>query len=209
MAFDYKEPATESTVEVKINKSRFLGHVRICRTEDAVRRNLREICDLHRQATHNCWAYRVGDEAFKEYFSDDGEPAGTAGKPILGAILRQELTNSLVVVTRYFGGVKLGVRGLIEAYGSTASEALAASGVVERLIKKSYHVVAPYDRIKPLSRMLLSLGAVEEEIRFEYGEHVDLFCSLPRSSAEPFETALEELLQTSRLFSWAVVQEKI
>nr|HPR89953.1 YigZ family protein [Synergistaceae bacterium] len=126
MQVDYKEPASETTVEVKINKSRFLGHVRICRSEEEVRMKLKEVCDLHKQATHNCWAYRIGEESYREYFSDDGEPAGTAGKPILGAISRLDLTNALIVVTRYFGGIKLGVRGLIEAYGSTATNALNA-----------------------------------------------------------------------------------
>lgn len=170
MHIDYKEPASESVVEVKINKSRFLGHVRICKSEDEVRMKIKELSDLHKQATHNCWAYRIGEESYREYFSDDGEPAGTAGKPILGAITRLDLTNTLIIVTRYFGGIKLGVRGLIEAYGSTATAALQTSGIVERMIKKQYHVVVPYDMVKTLHRLIFSLGAVEEDVLFDYEE---------------------------------------
>lgn len=163
---------------------------------------LREVCDLHKQATHNCWAYRVGEDSCREYFSDGGEPAGTAGKPILGAIVRFDLTNTLIVVTRYFGGIKLGVRGLIEAYGSTATEALNASGVAERTIKNMYQVIAPYDMVKTLRRLALSHGAAEEDIQFEYGEQVGIVCSVPRSSESQFESTLEELLNMGRIISW-------
>ena len=206
MQVDYKEPASETTVEVKINKSRFLGHVRICRSEEEVRMKLKEVCDLHKQATHNCWAYRIGEDSYREYFSDDGEPAGTAGKPILGAISRLDLTNALIVVTRYFGGIKLGVRGLIEAYGSTATNALNASGVTECTIKSQYQIVAPYDMVKTLHRLLFSLGAVEKDVLFDYGERVSILCSLPRSSGKDFESALDELLNMSRIHSWNGVQ---
>jgi putative IMPACT (imprinted ancient) family translation regulator len=96
-----------------------------------------------------------------EYYSDDGEPAGTAGKPILGSISRQNLTNTLVVVTRYFGGIKLGVRGLIEAYGSTATEAIRMSGIVQRIVKFTYKIVTSYERIKSLNRLISQLGATE------------------------------------------------
>ena len=206
MQVDYKEPTSESVVEVKINKSKFLGHVRICKSEDEVRMKLKEVCDLHKQATHNCWAYRIGEESYREYFSDDGEPAGTAGKPILGAIARLDLTNTLIVVTRYFGGIKLGVRGLIEAYGSTATEALNASRVVERTIKMRYQVVVPYDMVKTLHRLVFSLGAVEEDVFFDYGERVSIDCLLPRSSGNNFETALEQLLNMGKIYSWNGVQ---
>ena len=202
MADEYKEPQVESSVEVKISKSRFLGQVRICRTEDEVRLKLKEVCDQHKQATHNCWAYRVGNEALREYFSDDGEPAGTAGKPILGAIARQGLTNTLLVVTRYFGGIKLGVRGLIEAYGSTASEVLRSSGILLCTIKKSYCLTVPYDMIKTLNHLIFSLGAMEEDVVSEYGERVNITCSLPRSSSCGFENTLNQMLSTARLFSW-------
>lgn len=206
MYVDYKEPASESVVEVKINKSRFLGHVRICKSEDEVRVKLKEVSDQHKQATHNCWAYRIGEESYREYFSDDGEPAGTAGKPILGAITRLDLTNTLIVVTRYFGGIKLGVRGLIEAYGSTATVALKTSGMAERTMKKRYHVIVPYDMVKTLQRLIFSLGAIEEDVLFDYGERVNIDCSVPRSSGNDFEIALEEFLNMGRILSWNCVQ---
>ncbi len=205
MVDTYIEPGFESFFEIKISKSRFLAHVKICKTEDEVRKQLKEICNIHRQANHNCWAYRIGAESVSEYFSDDGEPAGTAGKPILGAIARQDLTNTLVVVTRYFGGIKLGVRGLIEAYGTSASEALRLAGSVHCTVKATYTIVVPYGMIKTLQRLFASVGAIDEDISWQYGEKVDIVCSLPRVFSTELEMILMEMINTGRLYSWEKV----
>jgi len=128
----YRQPAAELSNEIKIEKSRFIASIKICISEEEAREKLKAVSEEHRQASHNCWAYRIGTEKVREYFSDDGEPAGTAGKPILGALHMYDVTNTLLVVTRYFGGKKLGVRGLIEAYGTSASELLSMTGIVEK-----------------------------------------------------------------------------
>ncbi len=206
--YDYVEPEREATAEVKISKSRFIGQVRICRNPDEARSKLRGINAVHRQATHNCWAYRIGlNEALEEYFSDDGEPSGTAGKPIAGAIARRGLTNTLVVVTRYFGGVKLGVRGLIEAYGSTATAALSAAGEAGRVLCKRYRVIAPYETVRTLERLVQGGGSGDGAADWSYGERVEVRCSIPCSESAAFEGSLEELLRMKAVFTWEIMEE--
>jgi uncharacterized YigZ family protein len=198
----YNEPAAETVTETKVQKSLFIAHVCICSDEAEARERIRSISSDHRQANHNCWAYRVGSLKCEEYFSDDGEPAGTAGKPILGAILRQELTNVLVVVTRYFGGIKLGVRGLIEAYGNAASEGLLASGKVLRRVRTSYEIRMPYDMAKLMDRLLDSCDTGGEFRTSEYGEYIRVRCAVPLDLAPRVEETLEEWKNTGRIRGW-------
>ncbi len=205
---DYKEPLREGISELKISKSRFIGNVRIVRSREAMRCFLKEISDQHKQATHNCWAYRIGATSVEEHYSDDGEPSGTAGKPILGAILRKDLTNTLVVVTRYYGGIKLGVRGLIEAYGSTASLVLESSGVIERAPSQDYVIRMHYDSIGLLSGIVRSFGVKENDVKFEYAQDVMMRFALPLAAAVDFEKILDELRQSSRVHNWGVCSEE-
>ena len=119
-----------STFEVNIKRSVFIGNATFCETEDEARAFIKEISNQYRDATHNCWAYRLslqGRELFN--FSDAGEPHGSAGRPILAAIDQLEITNVVVIVSRYFGGTKLGVRGLIDAYRDSAAGALMAGKI--------------------------------------------------------------------------------
>lgn len=201
----YNEPARESVAETKIQKSLFLAHVCICADEPQARERIRIISSEHRQANHNCWAYRVGSMKGDEYFSDDGEPAGTAGKPILGAILRQEVTNVLVVVTRYFGGIKLGVRGLIEAYGNAATEGLRTSGKVARRVRTSYEIQMPYDMAKLLDRLLDSSDTGGEFRTTEYGAGVTVRCAVPLDCTVRVEETLEEWKNSRRITGWTKI----
>ena len=107
---------SQHSFEQKIQKSTFIGHLKHITDFDSAKHFIHEINDLHSQATHNCYAYIFGKNGETSFSSDAGEPSGTAGKPILNMLLRHEMTNAVIVITRYFGGVKLGVRGLIEAY---------------------------------------------------------------------------------------------
>lgn len=207
MRDEYIEPARETSVEVKISKARFIGRVIIAKSAEDARASLRQVSELHKQATHNCWAYRIGSAGSEEYYSDDGEPTGTAGKPILGAILKKELVNTLVVVTRYFGGIKLGVRGLIEAYASTASMALDAAGTIERIPVRSYRIRLVYDEMGLISRLTGSFGVSEDDLEFIFTEDVLLTCKLPLADAEKFEQALDEMLHTSRIMEWKAISD--
>lgn len=127
----YLTIAHPAVSELIIERSRFIGHCETAASENDAKAFVAKIRAEHSQASHNCYAYRIGSgDSPLEYYSDHGEPSGTAGKPILGAIQRLELTHVVVVVTRYFGGKKLGVRGLIEAYGQTATQVLQEAGIV-------------------------------------------------------------------------------
>lgn len=198
----YRQPAMESSREVKIEKSRFIASIKICSSEEEAREKLKAVSEEHRQATHNCWAYRIGTEKIREYFSDDGEPAGTAGKPILGALQMYDVTNTLLIVTRYFGGKKLGVRGLIEAYGTSASDLLGMTEIAEKRRSVRYVVVMPYDMIKLMERLLDSCDAPREEQVFEYASEVSVTCSVPEDMAPQFESTLEEWKNTGRIMEW-------
>jgi uncharacterized YigZ family protein len=170
----------EATVELKIERSQFIGHALEVDSEAAAREYIGAIQARHRQATHNCFAYRLGlGKEETVYFSDAGEPGGTAGRPILGAITCLELTNVAVVVTRYFGGKKLGVRGLIEAYGRIARLALEAGGKVERVFTREMEIDCSYAELDRLLYLLHSYGG--RVLDADYGASARLKVAVPRS----------------------------
>src|SRR5690625_2416674 len=125
----YMNHRTENT-EVIINKSRFIGYIKRTETEEEAKAFIAEIKAKHKDATHNCSAYIIGASALIQKADDDGEPSGTAGVPILEVLKRELMYNVTVVVTRYFGGIKLGAGGLIRAYSGAASEVVQSAGKV-------------------------------------------------------------------------------
>ena len=183
------EPARAAVVEIKERRSRFIASLDVAKSEDEAREFIRATSQNHAEANHNCWAYRVGSSGTVEYFSDAGEPSGTAGKPILGAILRADVVNAVVIVTRYFGGTKLGVRGLIEAYGKCASLALDAAGRKRRVRSRKAFVECSYEYAQAIIRQLMEIGIPEEGIAPEWGSCVRLVVEVPLAlagGAEPF-----------------------
>jgi uncharacterized YigZ family protein len=186
----YLEPKKGAAVELVIKRSRFIGHLEIARSTEDARRFIRTISKEHVNATHNCWAYRVGVDLLREHYSDAGEPSGTAGKPILGEIARAGLTNTAIVVTRYFGGVKLGVRGLIEAYSLSAKEAIKAAGTVKRIKSRKIKIEVPYDKQSLIYSRFRSMGVEESMWEARYGERVLLFGHIPLSLVKEAEEML-------------------
>lgn len=118
--------------EIVIKKSRFICTLARAATEDEARAAIETVRRRHWEANHNCSAYRVGPGGHHQRTSDDGEPSGTAGAPMLAVLTRRDLTDTVAVVTRYFGGILLGAGGLIRAYGQAVSDAIDAVGIVER-----------------------------------------------------------------------------
>ncbi|MCF0147728.1 MAG: YigZ family protein [Clostridium sp.] len=114
-------------------KSEFIGYAKRCETEEEAKAFVAEIKNMHKQATHNCYAYVIGENMGIQRYSDDGEPQGTAGIPILEVMKKSNITDCAVVVTRYFGGILLGAGGLTRAYTKGASVALKAGGIVEKV----------------------------------------------------------------------------
>jgi uncharacterized YigZ family protein len=129
-SFTYQTIAAAATSEFKDRSSKFLGYTFPVETIEDCKMFLKQIKELHPKATHHCFAYRLGKGNLVFRASDDGEPSGSAGKPILGAIDSLELTNTLAIVVRYYGGTMLGVPGLINAYKTTAKDALLLSEMI-------------------------------------------------------------------------------
>lgn len=141
--------------EVIIQKSRFIGYVERVETEQAAQEFIQTIKKKHYDATHNCSAYLIGDHDEIQKANDDGEPGGTAGIPMLEVLKKLHLKNIVVVVTRYFGGIKLGAGGLIRAYSTTTSETIKNIGIVKGSLMQGFSLEIEY----PL------LGKVENELR--------------------------------------------
>ncbi|MCL6590690.1 MAG: IMPACT family protein [Firmicutes bacterium] len=182
------------STELVIGRSRFIGHCREVGDEAAAREFIARIRAGHPQATHNCYAYRIGSgNGVLEYYNDHGEPSGTAGKPILGAIQRLKLTNVAVVVTRYFGGKKLGVRGLIEAYGAAATLVLETAGTVIRIPRFEVKFCCGYPEQAQIFYRLQQLEA--EVVKTEYGELVAVEVSIPEAKRGLWEDLQKEFPQ--------------
>ncbi len=153
--------------EIKVKGSRFIGETReVAHLEEAAA-ELEKIRKREHAATHHCYAYRIGrgsQAVFK--YSDDGEPSGTAGKPIYDVLVGHELTNALIVVTRYFGGTKLGTGGLARAYRQAAKEAVEKSGVREVVLKNLVRIRTDFSSYEPLVRLLHRYSAPPTEVEF-------------------------------------------
>ena len=141
----YKSVKQCSEAEYTVNRSRFIGRCFPVDSEEAALCLLGDIRKKHWDATHNCFAYRIGENAAAR-FSDDGEPGGTAGKPIMDVLTGRGLTNVLCVVTRYFGGILLGAGGLVRAYSKSAADAVTNAGVVSYLPGTILDIPMDYSR---------------------------------------------------------------
>ncbi|MFC4557536.1 YigZ family protein [Virgibacillus kekensis] len=166
MLSNYYTVKQEGFNQITIQKSRFLGYVRRVETEEQAQSFIQEIKKKHHDANHNCSAYMIGENNQIQKANDDGEPSGTAGVPILEVLKKQDLKDTAVVVTRYFGGIKLGAGGLIRAYGSTTSEAIKATGVVQRQLMSGISVTVDYSLLGKLENVLRNSTHVLESINY-------------------------------------------
>ena len=186
---EFLVPARPAESELVVKRSRFLGHLVPVSSEDEAKAFLQEMRKRFYDARHNCWCYRIYDGP--ERYSDDGEPQGSAGMPMLEVFRREEIWNFCCVVTRYFGGVLLGTGGLARAYGSAAKEALALAGT--RIIGEwtEIRLVCGYGMLEKILAALRAAGAVITET--EYGGEVTVRASVPASAAEAAAAAVTEL----------------
>lgn len=181
-----------ATAELTVERSRFIGHCLETATEAETKAFIAQIREEHSQASHNCYAYRIGSsENPIEYYNDHGEPSGTAGKPILGAIQRLNLTNVAVVVTRYFGGKKLGVRGLIEAYGQAATLTLNEAGAILKVPKFTATLVYNYSEHSLVLHRLQQVDA--EVLKTDYTDLITLKIQIPYVKELDFKNLTSEL----------------
>jgi uncharacterized YigZ family protein len=177
MLSHYYTVKTTGEHEIVIEKSRFIAQISRAETEEEAQEFIQTIKKKHWNATHNCSAYLIGENDQIQKANDDGEPSGTAGVPILEVLKKRNLKDTVVVVTRYFGGIKLGAGGLIRAYGKSTSEGLNAVGVVERWLVQIMHVKIDYTWLGKLEKELRASVYPVKEIHYldtvEIEVHVD------------------------------------
>lgn len=157
----YRTIRQDSETELVIQKSRFIGRCFAVKDEAAAVARLEGVRKRHWDASHNCYAFRIGIGGALSRSSDDGEPSKTAGAPILNVLTRMELTNVLCVVTRYFGGVLLGAGGLVRAYSNAAAEAAKLAGVVDMQPCTCLSVTLSYAQYAAMEAMLGNCGEIE------------------------------------------------
>ena len=186
----YKTLLRAASDEFVVNKSRFIGHGCPCETEEAALAFLAGIRARHKDATHNCYAYIVGANMGIMRYSDDGEPQGTAGMPILEVLRHEILTDCVCVVTRYFGGILLGTGGLVRAYTQGAQVAVAAAGVQRMSLYTVALIACPYNLYDIVTHLLPEYDCAVEET--DYGADVTLTVTLPAGGEDRLNAGLAE-----------------
>jgi len=183
----FKTVKNKSDIEIKIKGSKFIGRARPCRREQEAEDRLTFIRKKYYDATHNCFAFRLGIGKHQTFrYSDDGEPSGTAGKPIFDQLEGRDLTNILVVVTRYFGGTKLGTGGLSRAYSEAAGAAIEVAEVIEKFITRSLIMTVEFPDYNQVERIIHQLGGniVGADFKEKVGLKVEIRLSMVQKLRE-------------------------
>ncbi len=187
---EYLVPTAYGEDEFIEKKSRFIGRIWPVETEEEALERIQEMKKQHYDATHNCWAYIIKDGAVR--FSDDGEPGGTAGMPMMQVLQREGINNVVCVVTRYFGGILLGAGGLVRAYTKGAKIAVDAAGKSMKRVWSVLYVPCPYNFYERVKLEVAAFGGIIRDTQF--GAEVDLEILVPQAQSTPF---LERLIDMS------------
>lgn len=183
---DFRVPFGPSETEFTEKRSRFIGHLLPVETEEQAREFIAQMKKKYYDARHNCWCYIIRGGA--ERYSDDGEPQGTAGIPMLEVFRREGIVNVVCVVTRYFGGVLLGTGGLLRAYTKSAKDALDAAGVSEVRRWVGLDIPCSYAQCEKLRLEAAAAGGIVSDV--EYGAGVTIKALVPEESAEAFKARI-------------------
>lgn len=186
----YMVPFAGGEAELVEKRSRFIGRVWRVENEEEARARIEETRKRHYDARHNCWCYVLREGGVLRY-SDDGEPQGTAGQPMLNVFLREEVTNVCCVVTRYFGGILLGAGGLTRAYGSAAKLALDAAGICRMRLWAALAVPCTYPLYERMRLLVEQGGGVVTDT--DFGADVVLHVTLPAEDVGAFQEKVTEL----------------
>ena len=163
---EFRTIKEDGQVQEEIKKSRFICHIKRVTTENEARNFIQAVKKEHYKATHNCSAFILGERSEMKRSSDDGEPSGTAGVPMLGVLENQQLTNVCAVVTRYFGGIKLGAGGLIRAYSSNVALAIKEIGIVHIKEQLGLRIALSYSQYQELPNFLKANHLQEQDTSF-------------------------------------------
>lgn len=196
--------ASASESEITIQRSRFITSLRNVQNREQVDFHLKEICKLYPKATHYCWAYRFACEPVLEHSSDAGEPAGSAGRPILGALKKSNLLNILAVVTRYYGGVKLGIKGLISAYGESTLLAVQNAEIITAEPLTLIKFKCDYDTYNTFLARLKAI-APEVEVTAYFTERISGEFIIPTSIQNMLSDELDKLSPTGKSFEYTYI----
>ncbi|RSD25212.1 YigZ family protein [Mesobacillus subterraneus] len=177
--------------EIEIQKSRFIAYIQRAETEEEAQEFIQKIKKQNWNATHNCSAYIIGENDQIQKANDDGEPSGTAGVPILEVLKKKKLKDTVVVITRYFGGIKLGAGGLIRSYGKATSEGLNATGIVERKLMRIMHTTIDYTWLGKIENELRSSVYQVKEIH--YLDKVEIETYVEEAQTGAFEEWMVEM----------------
>lgn len=167
---------SEASAELIVKKSRFIALACPVESVPQAQEKLDQVRKEYHDASHHCYAYCIGENNEQMKFSDDGEPQGTAGYPMLDVLQKRQLTNLLIVVTRYFGGVLLGANGLVRAYCGASSMALDEAGVCEMVPSDEVEIVCPYALYNRLERLLRNSNALMGESYFDANVRMRILC---------------------------------
>ena len=197
----YPVPAAAHRIEQEISRSRFITTIGRAPTVEDAQAFIRDVAEEFRAATHNCWAYVVGPpgDTGRIGMSDAGEPHGTAGRPMLNALLHAPVGDVVAVVTRYYGGTKLGTGGLVRAYGGGVQAALATLPVTEKIEYVSMAVTVEYAKLAALQQLCADHEA--EILSQEFSEQARLTLRLPEGNAGRFRAALRDATRGQALLS--------
>ena len=186
---EYRTAEGKGRVSFERKGSEFIGYVSHASDRDEAESFVKEVRDEHTDATHHVYAYRVGadDEPLSERYDDDGEPSGSAGKPVLNVLQGEEVENVVGVVVRYYGGTKLGYGGLVSAYSDATKGALKDAGAKKTVPKETVHVEVSYDDSGTVRGIIESEGY---DFGAKYGENVVLVVRPPRKKVDELKDRL-------------------
>ena len=178
---EYLVPTGYGEAEFIEKKSRFIGHIWCVESEEEALSKIQEMKKQHYDASHNCWAYVIRDGAMR--FSDDGEPGGTAGNPMMQVLQREQLYNVVCVVTRYFGGILLGAGGLVRAYTKGAKIAIDAAGKSMKRVWTVLYVPCPYTYYERMKLEVEAFGGVIRKTDFGSEVELEILVAAPETQA--------------------------
>lgn len=201
MRVSYLTLRGEGVAEYEEKKSRFIGAARPAASESEAMDFLAEVRRRNKDASHNVFAYLCGEGGLSKRYGDDGEPRGSAGPPVLEVIEKSGLSDAVIVVTRYFGGVLLGAAGLIRSYGKAASLAVAAAGVVEKTLARRIVFLIEYSLFDIVQNFLLKAGyAISDAV---YGVDIEITVTVPYPDADALCARVTELTSGSVAIGYA------
>lgn len=188
----YRTIKEDNQHEVEIKKSRFICFLKRIETEEEAKAFIQQIKKEHWKANHNCSAFVLGDHHEIQRSSDDGEPSGTAGVPMLEVLKKNDLINVCAVVTRYFGGTKLGAGGLIRAYSGSVAQAIVHTGIIEGRLQQEVFVQLDYSNWGKMENFIASENLAVKDTQFT--DRVVVTCMVDENQVDDFEAQVTDLL---------------